>query len=271
MLDATNKVIVTTGASAGLGRALALEAGRRKARVALLARRKEELEKVRRQIIESGGEAVAIPTDMTVPRDIALTFAEIESRWNRIDILFNVAGVVEPVKRLVNADDDEIMKSLMINVLGVYIGSREAIRIMQGQSSGGTIINITSGAARRVYVGWSLYGSQKAAVDHFTRVVAEELKDTPIRIVALSPGPFDSRMQEIMRQTDKSEFPVKDRFVELHESGKLAKPEQLAPMILDIALTDWPELSGRVEDIREQVFQSECMEKGITIPGKIRL
>ncbi|PKK83918.1 MAG: hypothetical protein CVT49_05700 [candidate division Zixibacteria bacterium HGW-Zixibacteria-1] len=270
MLDAKNKVIVITGASAGLGRALAMEAGHRKARVVLLARGKTELEKVRKLIIESGGEALVLPTDMTKPPDVALSFAEIESRWSRVDILFNVAGVVEPVKRLVNAGDDEIVQSLMINVLGVYIGSREAVKIMQKQLSGGTIINITSGAAKRVYVGWSLYGSQKAAVDHFTRVVAEELKETPIRIAALSPGPFDSHMQKVMRGTDISDFPVKDRFVELHRSGKLATPEQLAPMILDIALTDWPELSGRVEDIRDGDFQRLCFQNGVLIPDSIR-
>ena len=265
MFGAENKVIVITGGSAGLGRALALEAGRRKGRVAVLARRRDNLNQVRSQIIEAGGEAVAIATDIGDQKAVRLAFAEIESRWSRIDILFNVAGVVEPIKPLVKIDDAEMMLSLMVNVLGVYTASREAVKIMQGQLSGGTIINITSGAATAAYIGWSMYGSQKAAVDQFTRIVAEELKAMPIRIAALSPGPFESHMQQVMRSVDKSDFPMKDKFVKLHESGALPTPEQIAPMLLDIALTDWPELNGMVARIRDDAFLNHCRNHGIMI------
>jgi len=270
MYDAERKIIVITGASAGLGRALALEAGRRKAKIALLARNRAALEEVRRLVIDSGGEAVAIPTDVGNQKAVSLAFAEIDSRWGRMDILFNVAGVVEPVKPLVKIEDDDMLQSLLVNVLGVYAASREAVKIMQTQLTGGTIINITSGAAVKAYVGWSMYGSQKAAVDQFTRIVAEEVKETSIRIAAISPGPFESRMQQVMRSSDEADFPMKKKFVDLHESGVLPTPEEIAPMFLDIALADWPELNGQIEDIRSGTFQNECGKRNIIIPDRIK-
>ena len=256
MPDVENKVIVVTGASSGLGRALALEAGKGGARVALIARRKNILERVRKQIIDSGGEALVLPLDITNPTAVALAMAEIESRWNNIAILFNVAGVVEPIKRLVNIDNDEMMQSLMVNVYGVYIATREVVKMMQRQRSGGTIINISSGAAVRPYIGWTMYGSQKAAVDHFTWTVAEEVRKTAVRIAALSPGPFESPMQEMVRNTDKSEFPLKDKFVDLHRNKQLPTAEKIAAMVLDMALNKWPEQSGRFTIIRDPELRS---------------
>jgi len=212
MSSAENKVIVITGGSAGLGRALALEAGQRKGRVAVLARRRDNLNQVRSQIIEAGGEAVAIAADIGDQKAVRLAFAEIESR---------------------RIDDEEMMRSLMVNVLGVYTASREAVKIMRGQLTGGTIINITSGAAT-------------------------------------AAGPFESHMQQVMRSVDKSDFPMKDKFVKLHESGALPTPEQIAPMLLDIALTDWPELNGMVARIRDHDFQSQCNARGVNIPEGIK-
>ena len=124
-------------------------------------------------------------------------------------------------------------------------------------------MNITSGAAVRPYIGWSMYGSQKAAVDHFTWIVAEEIKETAVRIAALSPGPFESRMQEIMRNTDKSEFPMKDKFVGLHKNKQLPTAEQIATMVLDTTLNKWPEQSGRFSIVRDPEFKINFSGYGV--------
>lgn len=262
-MSAKNKVIVVTGATAGLGRSLAIEAGNRGAKVALLARRTQALEEVRKRITASGGEALVLPVDFREPAAISKVFRQIFFSWPRIDVLFNNAGVVEPVAPLVELSDEAILDSLKINVLGVYLATREALKAMREQETGGTVINITSGAAERPYIGWSMYGSQKAAVNMFTRTAALEMAGTSVRVAAISPGPFESHMQQTLRHSDPKNFPTREKFVNLHREGKLPHPDTIASIIMDIALSNWPELSGKVEDIRSADFKEKCLQHGI--------
>jgi benzil reductase ((S)-benzoin forming) len=134
---------------------------------------------------------------------------------------------------------------------------------MREQKDGGTVITITSGAANRPYVGWSMYGSQKAAVNMLTRIAALEMMDTPVRVAGISPGPFESHMQQALRQSDPENFPARDKFINLHREGKLPDPDTIAGIIMDIALSDWPELSGMIEDIRSPDFKKKCRKRGI--------
>jgi len=269
MLLAQGKIIVITGASAGLGRCLAIEAGRRRARVVLLSRRKNALETLRNSINANGGDAISFAIDVGNPDSVIKVFSKIESRWGRIDILFNVAGIIEPIKRLEHISNAELEASLNTNVLGVYLVTRETIKRMLAKREEGTIINITSGAAGKPYVGWSCYCSQKAALDMFTRTVAVEVEHKLIRIAAISPGPFESHMQEVIRNSAEYQFPSKEKFVKLYKRGKLPEPKIIAPILLDISLTDWPELSGMVNDIRSDDFQNQCREHGVVIPDAI--
>jgi NADP-dependent 3-hydroxy acid dehydrogenase YdfG len=104
-MSAKNKVIVVTGATAGLGRSLAIEAGKRSTKVALLARRTQVLEEVRERITAAGGKALVLPVDLREPEAINNVFRQILSSWSRIDVLFNNAGVVEPVAPLIQLSD----------------------------------------------------------------------------------------------------------------------------------------------------------------------
>jgi len=262
-MSAKNKVIIVTGASAGLGQSLAIEAGKQGAKVVLLARRAQVLEEVREKVVTAGGEALALPADLREPEAISNAFRKILSAWSRIDVLFNNAGVVEPVAPLIQLADEAILDSLKTNVLGVYLATREALKAMREQKAGGTVINITSGAAERPYAGWSMYGSQKAALNMFTRNVALETADTPVRVAAIAPGSFESHMQQTLRQSDPGNFPAREKFVNLHREGKLPHPDTIAGILLDIALSDWPELSGMVEDIRSPAFKEKCRQLGI--------
>lgn len=260
---AKNKIIVVTGASAGLGRSLAMEAGKQGARVVLLARRKALLEEVKEKIVTAGGEALVLPADLREPAALTEAFRTILTTWSRIDILFNNAGVVEPVAPLIKLSEDDLLNSLKINVLGVYLATREAMRAMLEQKGGGTIITITSGAAEHPYIGWTTYCTQKAAVNMFTRIAALEAEVTPVRVAAISPGPFESHMQQTLRQSDVKDFPAWEKFINLHQKGKLPHPDTIAETLLDIALSDWPELSGMIEDIRSADFKEKCRQRGI--------
>jgi NAD(P)-dependent dehydrogenase (short-subunit alcohol dehydrogenase family) len=260
-----NNVIIITGASSGLGRSLALDAGRRGARVGILARRAYLLEEIKDTIISAGGQCVALPTDVGDPDSVSAAFARIDSTFGRVDILFNCAAVVEPVSPLSEAPVESLLTALKTNVFGIYLTTRQVLPRMQNQNGLGTIINITSGAGSNPYAGWSAYCSQKAAVDMLTRCVALEVADMPIRVAAISPGPFESSMQQIIRKAEIKAFPARDKFVKLHREGRLADPETFAKIILDISLADWPELSGIVADLRADDFQIECRKRGIEI------
>lgn len=257
------KVIVITGASAGLGKSLALEAGKNGAKVALLARRLSQLEDISRHIQSEGGQPLPIATDVSNPESVKEAFGNILATWNRIDILINSAGLVEPIAPLIKNSDDALLTSLKTNVYGLYLNIRESLKIMLHQKKGGTLVNITSGAAVKPYQGWSAYCSQKAAVNMLTRCVALEMSQHPIRVTAISPGTFDSHMQAVIRNTPEDDFPARQKFIDLYEQNKLASPSDVAKTILEIAGSDWPELSGRIEDIRSPEFQQECRERNI--------
>ncbi len=262
---AKNKTVVVTGASSGLGRSLAIEAGRRGAKVALLARRESILRKLKDVILSEGGEAIALPTNVGNPDSVRDAFAGIDSTWGLIDIIFNCAGVVQPVCPLLEASDEDFLASLETNVFGIYLTTRESLKRMVSQERGGTIINITSGAGRNPYAGWSAYCSQKAAVNMFTRCVAMEVSDKPVRVVAISPGTFESPMQKKIRETDIKAFPSREKFVRVHREGRLSSPDRVGNILLELSLTDWPELSGMVEDLRSPDFQRQCLQHGVEI------
>ncbi len=267
MLKASEKVFIITGASAGLGRCLALDAGKRGARVVLIARRRFALQEIENKICSSGGEAHTIQVDIREAEEVRSAFRDIESLWGRIDILINNAAVVEPLAPLVSCSDAELLNSLKTNVYGVYLATKEAMKRMIKQSTGGSIINITGGTGQHPYSGWSAYCSQKAAINMFTRCVAIEVAKSPIRIMAICPGSFDSHMQRAIRAANESEFPERSKFVRLYEQRKLANPKELARIIIDISLVDWPEMSGRVEDLRCTEFRKECSKRGIIFSG----
>ena len=263
MSSMKNKVVVVSGASSGLGRSIAVETGNRRMNVAVLARRQADLKTLRASISAAGGECIDLPTDVSRPKAVDQAFKKIDSYFGQIDVLFNCAGAVEPIAPLVQASDQGLLNALMTNVFGIYLTTRAALKRMLNQEHGGTILNIGSGAAHAPYAGWSAYCSQKGALAMFTRCVAMEVSHRPVRIVAISPGPFESHMQKVIRQTDSRMFPAREKFVKLYQEGKLAEPQAVAKVMVDIALTDWPELSGRVEDLRSADFQRQCIEHGL--------
>jgi benzil reductase ((S)-benzoin forming) len=96
------------------------------------------------------------------------------------------------------------------------------------------ILNISSGAAFYPYSGWSVYCSSKAGLDMFTKVAGLEqaAEQQPVIIFALAPGIIETGMQESIRETDLALFPDRDKFISLHEEGKLAKPDDVAKIII---------------------------------------
>ncbi|WP_322042041.1 SDR family oxidoreductase [Paraburkholderia sp. J67] len=149
-------------------------------------------------------------------------------------VLFNNAGTVDPIAPLGAQDANTIARAVTLNVAAPLMLAN-AIAAVQAQER--RIVHISSGAARNAYAGWSVYCATKAALDHHARAVA---LDAPVgvRIGSVAPGVVDTGMQATIRATRVDHFPLRGRFEELKQTGKLATPGDSARQLIDYALSD---------------------------------
>lgn len=226
MTKNAEKVAVITGASKGLGLGLATFFASKGIKVAGISRTKPKNES--ENINHYKGDV----TDHKTLKNIA---EEIDNDLGPIDIWINNAGVLGPIQPFRNIDPDEFKNHININLFGVMNGSSVFINHRrQRKSSGGTLINISSGAARNAYEGWSAYCSGKSAVDRLTEVIALEEKESGLKCHSVAPGIIDTRMQAEIRATTKENFPSLDKFLELKEKDAFSSAEFVAQKMLDL-------------------------------------
>jgi NAD(P)-dependent dehydrogenase (short-subunit alcohol dehydrogenase family) len=228
------KVIIITGASRGLGAAVARMVARFGAVAVLNARSEDGLSAVAQEIWSAGGEALVIPGDIGQLPDCWHLAEETIAHYGRIDALVNNAAVIEPVAPLERADPVAWRRSLHVNVLGPMMLTQAALPSLR--QSGGRVINVSSGAATRAMVGWSAYCVTKAALNHFNRQLAAEEPD--ITAIAVRPGVVDTAMQETIRVVGEKGMTAEDhaRFVDYYEHDELLPPERPGKSLAALAL-----------------------------------
>ncbi|MEM7034277.1 MAG: SDR family oxidoreductase [Chloroflexota bacterium] len=242
-----NKVAIITGASRGIGRATALLLAEAGASVVLVARSANSIQALADEIKGNGGNALAIPTDVTNQADVDLLITMTMRAFRQVDILINNAGVLHPIGKTWEVSPQAWENLMRINVLGPYFCARAILPHMLERGDG-RIINVSSGAAYKNIVGWGAYCASKAALDRFTGVLAEEVSDTNVVVTAFNPGTTDTQMQADIRQTTTQTFPNGDFFRQLHETGKLFKPEEPAQLILWLASEFGEDKNGQIFD-----------------------
>jgi NAD(P)-dependent dehydrogenase (short-subunit alcohol dehydrogenase family) len=166
----------------------------------LLARNADKLKAIVEDIARQGGNAQAVPGDVTKFDDVSKAIDTASSTFGSVDVLVNNAGVIDPIAHLGDSDVEAWGRVVDINLKGVYHGLRAAIPKMVA-AGGGTVINISSGAATGALEGWSHYCSTKAAVLSLTRCVHKEYADHGITVVGLSPGTVATNMQTSIRDS----------------------------------------------------------------------
>ncbi len=200
MSPIADKSVLISGASRGIGEAMARVFATEGARIALFARNDEAIVRIAGEIREDGGEAVAICGDVSSYADTLRAVESAVGTFGGLDVLVNNAGVIDPIARLAESDPEAWGRAVDINLKGVYHGLRAAIPVMVS-GNGGTIINISSGAATSALEGWSHYCSTKAGVLSLTACAAKEYGGQGIRVVGLSPGTVATEMQVAIRQS----------------------------------------------------------------------
>ena len=194
MTDLTNKTIIVTGASQGIGAAAARHLAAHGASVFLAARNSGKLIALGRDIAERGGTAHPVTCDVSRASEVSALVADSVSMTGRLDAFINNAGIIAPIARLEDTHAETWGRAVDVNLKGVYHGIRYAASPMIAQGHG-TIINISSGAATSALEGWSHYCATKAAVLSLTRVADKELRAKGVRVIGLSPGTVATNMQ----------------------------------------------------------------------------
>src|SRR5215469_11814420 len=186
----TGKVAVVTGASKGIGAAIAERLGSEGASVVVnYASDKAGAERVARKIEDTGGKALIVQADVAKKTDIDRLFKQTKNNFGHIDILVNNAGVYE-FRPLEQIDEQHFRKHFDLNVLGLLLATRAAVPNINGD--GGSIINVSSIASKTPPAGASVYSATKGAVDVLTRSLSQELGPRKIRINTLAPGATDT-------------------------------------------------------------------------------
>jgi 3-oxoacyl-[acyl-carrier protein] reductase len=212
-----DRVGIVTGASRGIGRAIAVTLGRHGVKVVAAARTEQDLLSVCAEIESLGGEAMAVRTDMTSEEDIKQLVRAAVQRFGKLDIVINNAGigVFGPLEETTTDDWDRVMA---VNVRGPFMLCREAIPHLKRNPDVAWIINICSVVGVKGYVNQSAYTASKHALLGMTKVLAQEVKQHGIRVHAICPGGVDTALVAEAR-------PDLDRSV-------LMKPEEIAEIVL---------------------------------------
>ncbi len=193
------QVAVITGAGRGIGRAIALAYAREGAKLALAARSEPELEEAVAAVLELGGQAIAVPTDVTSQTDTERLAEAAVERFGRIDVLVNNAGISGPIGPLQDNEIDEWVDTINVNLTGTFLVCRAVIPVMLRQG-GGRIINLSGAGAANAWSNMSAYCSSKVAVVRLTEVLAQELEGKRITVNALGPGSVHTTMWDKMTE-----------------------------------------------------------------------
>lgn len=181
----TGRTAIVTGASSGIGRAIAETLGGAGAHVFLAGRTAEAMDASRKKIEEAGGRASVATADMRDPDQVRTLVDEAVSASGRLDIMVNNAGLSYPAS-IVEGEPEEWREMLETNVLGLLVGCQAAVRAMRACQAEGHIVNISSIAAQRRDPG--VYGATKHAVNAISATLRTELEEDDIRVVNVMPG-----------------------------------------------------------------------------------
>jgi NAD(P)-dependent dehydrogenase (short-subunit alcohol dehydrogenase family) len=187
-----DKVTLITGASQGLGRALAIGFAREGARVVVNARSEDSVRPVAREVEDVGGEVLAVAADVSKGADVERLVGESVERFGKIDVLVNNAGLLGPRVAIEDYPEDEWRRIIDANLTGPFLVSKAAIPYL---SDGASIINVVSGVSVEGRAEWGAYSVSKFGMEGLNQILAAELAERGVRVNAVDPGGMRTDMR----------------------------------------------------------------------------
>lgn len=192
------KVVMITGASKGLGKALAIYFAKEGYSLSICARGEKRLLEVKKEAESFGAEVLAVVADASVSRDVERFVAMTEDRYGKIDVLINNASILgpSPMPYLLDYPEEDFAEVLRVNSIGPFLVTRRVLPGMLRRNTG-SIINVTSEAGNVGYAGWGAYGISKFALEGLTETWADEVSETGVRVNMIDPGEMDTDMHAL--------------------------------------------------------------------------
>ena len=216
----SGRVALVTGATRGIGRAIALGLAREGAHVVAVGRTQGALEELDDEILAMTGErATLVPLDIVDGDGVDRLGRAIFERWGRLDILIAAAGVLGVTTPVPHMDPQVWDKVMAVNLTANYRLIRSMDPLLRKADAGRAVL-LTSGAARRPRAFWGAYAASKAGLEVLAAVYADEVERTSLRIALVNPGPMRTRMRA-------AAFPGED-------PDTLPAPDEIVPMILEL-------------------------------------
>ncbi|MGH9713155.1 MAG: glucose 1-dehydrogenase [Candidatus Acidiferrales bacterium] len=239
MAKLTGQVAVVTGASKGLGAAIAKALAAEGASVVVnYASSKEGADRVVQEITAKGGKAIAVQGDVSKQADITRLFAETKKAYGKLNILVNNAGIYQ-LAPLEESTEELFHRHFNLNVLGLLLATKEAVKLIGPE--GGSIINIGSGISTFLPPNSSIYAATKASVDAITSILAKELGARKIRVNSINPG-------VILTEGFHAQGKAADEFRKLAETmtplGRVGQTDDIAPTAVYLASSDSKYMTG---------------------------
>ncbi len=239
-------VVIVTGASRGLGSAVAAWLAKAGAGLTLVARSEGDLSRVAQDLGSPGGAPLVCGADVSSYDACRRVVENTLARFGRIDSLVNNAGIVQPIAPISASDPADWRYNLEVNLFGPFNLIRAAISHLRMRK--GRVVNVSSGAANLALENISAYCTAKAALNHFSRVLAAE--ESALTAITVRPGVVDTAMQTYIRREGPKAMPAEQvaYYQQLKDHGQLEPPETPARSIAWLALHAPRQFSGQFFD-----------------------
>jgi NAD(P)-dependent dehydrogenase (short-subunit alcohol dehydrogenase family) len=230
-MGTTNKVALVMGGSSGIGKATALAFGQAGVAVVVAARRADAGEAVARAIIDGGGRARFVQTDLTRKADVEAAVRTAVSTFARLDYAVNVPGIMGEIGPLAECSDETWESVLSTNLTGIFLAMRAELRQMLAQGGGGAIVNISSAVGKRAFAGLGAYGATKRAMESLTETAALECAKQGIRVNAIAPGAIETESFYGFTNGGDPKI-VKAMADTYHPLARIGQPDEVARAVL---------------------------------------